>query len=74
MGKIKFYLMAIVSVLLAMAGLYRHAEKIGRHAEQKKQHAKINNSIKEARKIESEISSSSPDSIRERMRQHWTRS
>lgn len=74
MDKLKFYALAAISAIAAILGVYGYARKSGELAEQKKQQSKINQSIKEARNVENQINAAGISDIRERMRNHWTRS
>lgn len=73
MLKIKFYLFIIMSVIASSLGLYTHGRKAGERAEQVRNQDVINQSNKEAKRVQESINRVSDDTVRNGMRDNWTR-
>lgn len=73
MTKIKFYLYVLLTVTLAMLGLYGYGRSVGKRATELKYENKINESRKVARNVEDSVNAMGTDDVRQRMRDKWTR-
>lgn len=73
MLKIKFYGLVLLSVIGALLGFYNHARKTGERAEQQRQRDIIKKVKKESNYVEEIINRQSDVTVRNRMRDKWTR-
>tara|TARA_R110000851_G_C13077180_1_gene565447 strand:- start:2286 stop:2507 length:222 start_codon:yes stop_codon:yes gene_type:complete len=70
--RIKFYLLALVSVVASLAGMYHHGRKAGERAIEVDHQHKVDQSNKVAKSVEENIDRKSDSDVRAGLRR-WTR-
>ena len=73
MIRLKFYALALLSVLAALLGVYRYGQKMGERAVEVKQQRKINQVRKVSQDVKTDHTAMPINNVRDGLRKHWTR-